>query len=162
MKKYIMLFSILLLMLTSSESMGKMNFNFGHADEGDNVPFYYTYIGKNVDMVTDTYGEPDIRNYLYGGELYYYDELPVAFGVDATVISALFIYRGGIDKDIFIGASDNEILKSLNLKEEDIKYNEDSTPFILIEKDKLSFYLNFYNDNLNEIMIKRTDSRENR
>lgn len=166
MKRFIILMFLIFLLVLFSACTVVSYTNISYQNQAGNKNVYEKYqitsieefiniIGKNKEHVISKYGEADLEEYLYGGQIYYYKSYNVAFGIDNNVVSSLIIYEGIICDDIKIGSKLTDIVNILGCKMEDINKTEYNQDYILYKYNNLDYYLIFYDDLLKEVIIKQ-------
>ena len=115
---------------------------------------YIELIDKQESQLILNYGEPNLKDTLYGGGIYYYKDRSIAFGLDGDKISSLLLYEGQLNDDVKIGSSLDEIIQKLNLTEKDVQLSPESSQQILYDYKGHESYLIFYDGVLKEILIK--------
>ncbi|MFZ7121878.1 MAG: hypothetical protein ACOWWH_13145, partial [Eubacteriaceae bacterium] len=140
MKRFIILMFLILLLIFSSACTVVSYTNISYQNQTENINEKYqktsieefiNIIGKNKEQVIYKYGEADLEDYLYGGQIYYYKNYNVAFGIDNNVVSSLIIYEGIICQNIKIGSKLIDIVNILGYKMEDINKTEYNQDYIL-------------------------------
>lgn len=116
---------------------------------------YIELLDKHEAQLISKYGEPNVKDTLYGGRIYYYERLSTAFGIDGDKISSLLLYEGKLNDDIKIGLSLDEILQNLNLTEESVQLSSEYPKHVLYDYKGHETYLIFYDELLQEILIKK-------
>lgn len=115
---------------------------------------YVELIDKQESQLILKYGEPSLKDALYGGRIYYYEDRSIAFGLDGDKISSLLLYKGQLNDGVKIGSSLDEIVQNLNLTEKDVQSSPESSQQILYDYKGHESYLIFYDGVLKEILIK--------
>jgi len=121
---------------------------------GNVLDEYVELLDKHESQLISKYGEPDLIDTLYGGLIYYYKDRSVAFGLDGSMISSIFLYKGQLNENIKIGSSIDEILQSLNLTKKSVQSSPEFEKSILYDYKDHESYLIFYDELLQEILIK--------
>ena len=169
MKKYLILISILFLFsfmlgctMNSYQSENFQNRDATESNETNIIEIsqetdleeYVELLDKHGRELIAKYGEPNLKDTLYGGIIYYYEDISIAFGIDGDKVSSLLLYKGQLNDDVKIGSSLEEILRNLNLAEKDLQSSPESSQQILYDYKGHETYLIFYDEVLKEILIK--------
>lgn len=120
----------------------------------NSIQDYIRLLGKPEKELFAKYGEPSIKDTLYGGDFDYYEDYSIGFGIDGGMISSLFLYKGEIEHNIGINTPLNEIVDTLKLAENDVHTSDEFPQYIVYSYEGHECYLVFYDEILQEIIIK--------
>lgn len=154
MKKMIIVSIVFLLLFTSAQVMGVSKDMNDINDNSQSLEKFYDLFGNSISIIIDEYGQPKFVDDLYGGKIYYYDNLPVSFGVDNGLITSIYVYYGEINNEIYIGIDQDTLLEKLNLSEVHCIESDAFGNCFLIEIKGICYYMIFYNEVLEEVIIK--------
>ncbi len=116
---------------------------------------YLELIDKPQQEVESLYGQASLVFRMYGGDIHYYEELGVGFGVDVNMITSVLIYEGELDNGVKIDMSLKEALKTLNLSQSDVGDDGEGGKVVFSKYNSYELYMRFYDDILKEILIKK-------
>ncbi|MPW25774.1 hypothetical protein GC105_08220 [Alkalibaculum sp. M08DMB] len=114
---------------------------------------YINLIDKPSSLLISKYGNPKFESTLYGGDILYYEDISIAFGIDGDEVSSVLIYDGELTDGIKINATVNEVIKNLDLSEENIMVSNEFPEYILYQYRGYQCYLIFYEQILQEILV---------
>lgn len=118
---------------------------------------YLLLIDEDESLITTKFGEADWEGVLYGGTVYYYEDLHIAFGLNEDKVSSILLYSGKTKENVKIGMSQEEAKKALNTGKIRFYQDEDLPLTISYYSGSYEYYLNFYDGVLEEIVIKLKD-----